>query len=62
MSRVSLTAAERKHMEREKSITNAETLAWAKRTLKVHPFRTDLCDLIADLEVKASKSQRKGGS
>lgn len=51
--RYDLTPSQRRNAEREASITNKETLAWAKQTLARFPFRNDLRDMIASLE-KAS--------
>lgn len=40
------TASERRYDEKAKAITNAEHIAWAKKTLARFPFRTDLLSII----------------
>ncbi|MES2904914.1 MAG: hypothetical protein V4696_12070 [Pseudomonadota bacterium] len=45
--RFDLTPTQRRDAARVASITNRDTLAWAKATFARFPHRTDLRDLIA---------------
>lgn len=57
MARVSFSAAERRDHARCAATTRKDTLAWAKATYARFPVRTDLRDLIAEIEAKGAKSR-----